>query len=133
MSTEQLIFTIIFFAFGAVLIFLAGLILRDSVRIRLNRVTAGMLFMAGLGPIFAALGTVISPYQTAAPLKESFLYNLFYIWELFFPALLYFSWVFPFDRLAGKKSRCAGLFLFRIFFILSWWSFSPTLTGFSTF
>ncbi|MCP4570061.1 MAG: SpoIIE family protein phosphatase [FCB group bacterium] len=105
MSTQQLIFTLFYFAFGAGLIYLAVLIIRDSARIRLNRVTSAMLFLAGLGPIFIALGTVISPYQAASPFKESFLYNLFYIWELFFPVLVYFSWIFPYDRLATRRSR----------------------------
>lgn len=119
MSTQQLIFAVIYFALGAGLIFLAVLIVRDSARIRLNRVTSAMLFLAGLGPIFAALGTVISPYQTAAPLKESYIYNLFYIWELFFPAFLYFSWIFPYDRLAGKRIRWRILvFVPHVFHVL---------------
>lgn len=103
MGTQSLIFALIYFGFGFGLIFLAILIIRDSAKTRLNRITSIMLFLAGLGPIFAALGTVISPYQSGSPLKESYLYNLFYIWELFFPVLLYFSWKFPYDRLAGKK------------------------------
>lgn len=127
MSTQQLIFAVIYFALGAGLIFLAVLILRDSARIRLNRVTSAMLFLAGLGPIFAALGTVISPYQAASPLKESYIYNLFYIWELFFPAFLYFSWIFPHDRLAGKRIKWR-LFIFipHIFHILLVSFFSDT-------
>ena len=116
MSTAQLIFAVIYFALGVGLIFLAILIIRDSARLRLNRVTSAMLFLAGLGPIFAALGTVISRYQTASPLKESYLYNLFYIWELFFPVLLYFSWVFPHDRLLGRRRRWRLLIFVPHFF-----------------
>ena len=119
MSTTQLIFAVIYFAFGAGLIFLSFLIIRDSARIRLNRVTSAMIFLAGLGPIFAALGAVISPYQTASPLKESYLYNLFYIWELFFPVLLYFSWIFPYDRIGQKFSKWRLLiFLPHVFHIV---------------
>ncbi len=119
MSTQQLIFAVIYFALGGGLIFLAVLIIRDSARIRLNRVTSAMLFLAGLGPIFTALGTVISPYQAASPFKESYLYNLFYVWELFFPAFLYFSWIFPYDRLSGKKVRWRFLiFVPHVFHIL---------------
>jgi sigma-B regulation protein RsbU (phosphoserine phosphatase) len=127
MSTQQLIFAVIYFALGAGLIFLAVLIIRDSARIRLNRVTSAMLFLAGLGPIFAALSTVISPYQAASPLKESFLYNLFYIWELFFPAFLYFSWIFPHDWLAGRRIRWRYLiFIPHVFHILLIPFFSDT-------
>lgn len=127
MSTQELIFAVIYFALGAGLIFLAVLIIRDSIRIRLNRVTSVMLFLAGLGPIFAALGTVISQYQAASPLKESSVYNLSYIWELFFPVFLYFSWIFPHDRLAGRKSRWRWLiFIPHIFHILLVLFFSDT-------
>ncbi|MDD4052670.1 MAG: hypothetical protein PHR28_12335, partial [candidate division Zixibacteria bacterium] len=119
MGTQQLIFALIYFAFGAGLIFLAVVIIRDSARIRVNRVTSAMLFLAGLGPIFSALGSVISPYQAASPLKDSYLYNLFYIWELFFPVLLYFSWVFPYDRIAVKPSRWRYLiFVPHVFHII---------------
>lgn len=119
MTTQHLIFAVAYFAFGAGLIFLAVLIVRDTARIRLNRVTSMMLFLAGLGPVFIALGQVISPYQAASPLKESFLYNLVYVWELFFPALVYFSWVFPIDRLAARRSRWRWLvFLPHIFHIV---------------
>jgi len=127
MSTLQLIFAVIYFAIGIGLILLAVLIVRDSLRIRLNRVTSAMLFLAGLGPIFAALGTVISPYRAASPLKESFLYNLFYFWELFFPMLLYFSWVFPNDRLAGRRVRWRWLiFVPHLFHVILLMFFSDT-------
>ena len=127
MSTQQLIFAVIYFAIGAGLIFLAVLIIRDSFRVRLNRVTSAMLFLAGLGPIFTALGEVISPYQAATPFRTSYLYNLFYVWELFFPVLLYFSWVFPHDRLAGRRSRWRWLiFVPHIFHVILLAFFSDT-------
>ena len=127
MNTLQLIVAIVYFAFGAGLILLAVLIIRDSARLRLNRVTSAMLFLAGLGPIFAALGSVISPYQTGSPLKESYLYNLFYVWELFFPVLLYFSWIFPHDRLAGRRPRWRLLiFVPHLFHIILLVFFSNT-------
>jgi len=127
MSTPQLIFAVIYFGIGVGLIFLAVLIVRDSFRVRLNRVTSAMLFLAGLGPIFAALGTVISPYRAAAPLKESFLYNMFYVWELFFPMLLYFSWIFPYDRLSGRRLRWRWLiFVPHIFHVILLIFFSDT-------
>jgi len=127
MSTQQLIFAVVYFALGAGLIYLAFLIIRDSARLRLNRVTSTMLFLAGLGPIFAALGTVISPYQAASPLKESYLYNLFYIWELFFPTLVLFSWVFPYDRLEGRTLRWRWIiFIPHVFHVLLVSFFSDT-------
>lgn len=40
---------------------------------------------------------------------ESSLYNLFYVWELFFPYLLLFSWNFPIDR--AREFRLSRLYL----------------------
>lgn len=119
MGTQQIIFALLYFAFGAGLIYLSVLVVRDSARIRVNRVTAAMLFLAGLGPIFSALGSVISPYRAASPFRESYLYNLFYLWEFFFPVFLYFSWIFPVDRLAAKRSRWRYLiFIPHLFHII---------------
>lgn len=122
MGTQQIIFALIYFGFGAGLIYLSVLVIRDSVRIRVNRVTSAMLFLAGLGPIFSALGSVISPYRAASPFRESYLYNLFYLWEFFFPVFLYFSWTFPIDRLAAKRSRWRYLifvpYLFHIILVV---------------
>lgn len=119
MNNQQLIFVITFFAFGTGLIYLAWRVLADAPKNRLNRAAAGMLFLAGLGPVFSAFGTVVSPYQAASPFKESFIYNLFYFWELFFPVLLYFSWIFPIDRLAERRTRWRYLiFVPHIFHII---------------
>lgn len=127
MNTQQVTFTVIYFALGAGLILLSFLIIRDSARLRLNRITSAMLFLAGLGPIFAAMASVISPYQAGAPLKESYLYNLFYIWELFFPFLLYFSLIFPRDRIPAKKRRWLLLiFVPHLFHIVLLVFFSDT-------
>jgi sigma-B regulation protein RsbU (phosphoserine phosphatase) len=81
---------------GAVLLWLGIVILRENPRSRVNRVTALMLFFSGLGPIFAAVGTTLTPEQGAVSLPQLPLpYNLFYLWEFFFPQLLLFSFVFP--------------------------------------
>jgi len=104
MNFTQIILTAGYFVFGGIFLFLAFSIIRDSFSARLNRVTGLMLFFAALGPIFLAFGEIVKPNVAAdAPFEESILYNLLYIWELFFPALLLFSWVFPVDRLSGMK------------------------------
>lgn len=104
MEVVQSILTALFFIFGGVLLFLAYSIVRDNLSARLNRITGLMLFFAALGPIFLALGTIIRPsVSIEAPFEESILYNLLYIWELFFPTFLLFSWIFPIDRLSHLK------------------------------
>ena len=35
--------------------------------------------------------------------SDTVIYNLYYIWEFFFPALLAFSWIFPVNRLQQFK------------------------------
>ncbi|MBN2226344.1 MAG: SpoIIE family protein phosphatase [candidate division Zixibacteria bacterium] len=106
MEALQPVITAIYFVFGGVLLFLSYTIVRDNPRHRANRITGMMLFFAALGPIFMAFGAIVKPTASAAaPFEDSFIYNLYYVWELFFPAFLLFSWVFPVDRMARMKRR----------------------------
>lgn len=79
---------------GVFLFFLAVVIFRENPKAQINRITSLMLFFAGLGPLLGALGTIakdISPEIS----RSIFYTNIFYLWELFFPQLLLFSFVFP--------------------------------------
>lgn len=100
----ELIKIILYFITGGFLVFLAITVVRDNFANRLNRVTAAMLFFAGLGPLFMALGAIVrlSP-DTALGFEDSMLHHLQHVWELFFPLLLLFSWIFPEDRLRDFK------------------------------
>lgn len=121
MEIFQPIITAIYFIFGGILFFLSFTIIRDNPSNRLNRITGLMFFFAALGPIFLAMGTIVKPNVSAnAPFEESLLYNLLYVWELFFPSLLLFSWVFPVDRLSHLRfPRLRYLIFFpHIFHIL---------------
>ncbi len=101
MEIVQSIITAVYFIFGGILLFLAGSIVRGRLSVRLNRITGLMLFFAALGPIFLAMGQIVKPnISAAAPFEESIIYNLLYIWELFFPSFLLFSLIFPVDRLS---------------------------------
>ncbi len=87
--------TSLFYLTLGVLIFLLGwVILKENVRQRINRITGFMMFFAGTGPIFAAIGLLIrvSPniQMDLAPLGKFFL-----VWEFFFPQMLLFSFYFP--------------------------------------
>jgi len=97
--SAELFKSLAYFLTGGFLIFLAITITRDNFTNRLNRVTGGMLLFAGLGPVFMAMGKVIGQSTTSgAFFVDSPVYNLYYIWELFYPFLLIFSWAFPVDR-----------------------------------
>jgi len=87
---------VLYVILGAVLFLLGTVILRENPRNRVNRVTGLMLFFAGLGPVFGAVGTALGPEPTSRYLSSTPLYyNLFYFWELFFPQLVFFASVFP--------------------------------------
>ena len=109
----ELIKTLTYFLAGGFLVFLAITVTRDNFANRLNRISGSMLFFAGLGPIFMALGTVIA--RSAPPggiFEDTATYNLYYIWELFFPFLLVFSWIFPVDRFKGFKHQRLQFLIF---------------------
>ncbi|SYZ73871.1 putative Phosphoserine phosphatase [Candidatus Zixiibacteriota bacterium] len=101
MEIVQSIITAVYFIFGGILLFLAGSIVRGRLSVRLNRITGLMLFFAAMGPIFLAMGQIVKPnVSAAAPFEESIIYNLLYVWELFFPSFLLFALIFPVDRLS---------------------------------
>ncbi len=121
MDIYQSIIIAIYFAFGGALLFLAYTVIRERSSNRLNKIAGMMLLFAAMGPIFMALGSIVRPNASAAsPFEESLLYNLLYIWELFFPAFLLFSWVFPVDRFSIPKFRRWRYLIFfpHIFHIL---------------
>ncbi|MBK7140899.1 MAG: SpoIIE family protein phosphatase [bacterium] len=104
MSSETLI-TLANFAAGGFLIFLAITITRDNFVNRINRATGAMLFFAGLGPVFLALGSIITTGPDADPdFNRRALYQVHTLWEMFFPTLLIFAWLFPVDRMREFRS-----------------------------
>ncbi len=111
--SAELLRTLCYFLTGGFLIFLAITITRDNFRSRLNRVTGAMLFFAGLGPLFMALGSVLAQSATDPfGFEASPVYKLRHLWEFFFPLLLLFSWLFPFDRLSHAGYRYIRLAIF---------------------
>ena len=101
------VIAVLYLILGAILWWLGIVILRENPRSRVNRVTALMLSFAGLGPIFAAIGSTLGVAQTTDPtVRPPLPYNFFYVWEFFFPQLLLFSFVFPREhRWVGRFRR----------------------------
>ena len=93
----QLFVSIIFFISAILLLLIGTVVLRDNPRRRLNRVSGMMLLLAGLGPLFAALGSFFD-VGIGSTRAGSAIAGLFYLWELFFPQLILFSLVFPVER-----------------------------------
>ncbi|MBD3170502.1 MAG: SpoIIE family protein phosphatase [candidate division Zixibacteria bacterium] len=97
----NIILSIVFALSGAVLVLLSIIILRENYRGRVNRVTAMMLFFAGIAPVLATVYyAIVLPSGRELPL---WVYNLSYIWELFFPSLLLFSAIFPVENSFFKR------------------------------
>lgn len=90
----DLIIAVVFLACAALLFIIAFLILREDPSKRLNRVTGLMFGFAALGPFFYALGSLIGD----AIDSRNFIYNLQYVWELFFPQLVFFALCFPTEK-----------------------------------
>ncbi len=94
----QIVIAVLYLALGAILIWLGIVILRENSKSRINRITSLMLWFAGLGPVFAAIGATLPSNQANAALPTTFPYSLFFLWELFFPQLLLFSFYFPIEN-----------------------------------
>ncbi len=109
----ELLNAVLLFVSGGFLIFLAVTVTRDNLKNRLNRIAGAMLFFAGLGPLFLAMGTVIS---LSAPVAVSFddvpAYGNHKIWEFFFPFLILFAWVYPADQLRNIRYRWLKYIIF---------------------
>ena len=91
MNLEQLI-SLIYLASGLILLVLAAIILRENPGNRLNRMVTVMLTCAAIAPLATA---IYESVLADIPNLPTWFVNSFYIWELFFPALLYFSVIFP--------------------------------------
>ncbi|MGE5175898.1 MAG: SpoIIE family protein phosphatase [Hyphomicrobiales bacterium] len=97
----------------AALVFLLGfVILRESPRERLNRATALMLFVAGLGSVLGAVGFILESFSAARAGSNDLLRSFNYLWELFFPSLLYFACVFPTENRLIRRVPFAVVWIF---------------------
>ena len=95
------------------LVFILGLvILRESPRERTNRATALMLFVAGLGSVLGAIGFSLESITGPRAGSNDVLRSFNYLWELFFPSLLYFACVFPTENRLIRRVPFAAAWIF---------------------
>ncbi len=87
----ELIIAVVYLACATLLFIISVLIFREDPRKRINRVTALMFGFAAFGPLFYGFGIFIGDAITS----RGPIYNLVYVWELFFPQLVFFALVFP--------------------------------------
>lgn len=109
------------FAVAAIALLLAGVIVREAPRERLNWVTAGMLFFGGAGALLGAADFVIALQDPKAlKAQAGLLRNFAYTWEFFFPTFLLFALVFPGERQVMRR-----------FPVLTWLLFLPYVFHFA--
>ena len=94
------------------LVFLLGfVILREGPGEKANRATALMLFSGGMGSVLGAIGFLVAK-GTAQGGPNDLLRSFNYLWEFFFPSLLYFAAVFPAENRVVKRIPLAALWIF---------------------
>jgi serine phosphatase RsbU (regulator of sigma subunit) len=103
--TYSNLFSIAYFALGIIILFLGLVIFRENPKGKLNRIASLMLFFASLNPILGALGLSLQSQAKVGgiQLTATVYFNLFYVWELFFPFLILFALAFPEPKPILKK------------------------------
>jgi len=102
----------IYLLVGGLVFVLGFVILRESPRERTNRATALMLFVAGLGSVLGAIGFSLESLPGTRAGSNDLLRSFNYLWELFFPALLYFACVFPTENRLVRRVPFIALWIF---------------------
>ena len=97
---------------GALVLFLGIIILREAPRERANRATALMLFSGGVGSVLGAIGIVLNSMGPNKAGSNDLLRSFNYVWELFFPSLLFFACVFPKENPLFRRIPFASLWIF---------------------
>ena len=98
---------------GALVFLLGFVILRESPGEKVNRATSLMLFSGGMGSVLGGIGLLLSGVAiTAADSSNDLLRSFNYLWEFFFPSLLYFACVFPEERGFFKRIPFAAFWVF---------------------
>ena len=98
---------------GVLVVFLGIIILREAPRERANRATAFMLFSGGMGSVLGAIGFIIDILSPSGRTGSNDLLRSFaYLWEFFFPSLLYFACVFPTENRIFRRIPGATFWIF---------------------
>ena len=103
-----------YLAGGVGILFFGFVILRENPRNPVHRATALMLFSGALGSILGALAQVLELRGAAAAgaTYAGYLRNFAYLWEFFFPSLLYFALVYPVRHPIMRRRQAAEVVLY---------------------
>src|SRR5512147_1152403 len=96
-----------------VLVLLLGLvILREAPREKANRATALMLFSGGIGSLLGGIGLLLIRVGATRAGPGELIGSFNYLWELFFPSLLYFACVFPEENRFTRRVPFVAVWIF---------------------
>ncbi len=134
MSVPYNLLLSIFYLASGIFLFLLGLtILRTGNTSAPTRATALILFFAGVGPILSASGIILQgSLDQDAVVYQSMVENFEYLWEFYFPALLWFSLTFPRQKRFFTNFVFVGVlvfapYVFHLAMIMSGDSFARTI------
>jgi serine phosphatase RsbU (regulator of sigma subunit) len=102
----------IYLLVGVFVIILGIVILREGPRERVNRATSFMLFSGGMGSLLGAVGFILETLHLSRGGSNDLVRSFNYLWELFFPSLLYFACIFPKENRFYKRVPFATAWIF---------------------
>lgn len=98
---------------GVLVLLLGVVILREAPRERVNRATALMLFSGATGCLLGGVSYLLDALNATPRAGANDLLRSFnYLWELFFPSLLYFACVFPTEARFLRRVPFPSLWIF---------------------
>jgi serine phosphatase RsbU (regulator of sigma subunit) len=106
------LFSTLYLAAGLAILPLGLVILRENRRSPVNRATALMLFAGALGTMLGALGRLLEQPDAPAGTSAAWMRSFSYLWEFFFPSLLYFALVYPVATLRDRPLHVLEAALF---------------------
>lgn len=97
---------------GGLVLLLGFVILREGPGEKANRATALMLFSGGIGSVLGGSGLLLVGVGATRAGPSELLGSFNYLWEFFFPSLLYFASVFPEENRFTRRIPFVAVWIF---------------------
>jgi sigma-B regulation protein RsbU (phosphoserine phosphatase) len=97
---------------GCLVVLLGLVILREGPGEKANRATALMLFSGGIGSVLGGFGLLLLGAGATRGGANDLLRSFNYLWEFFFPSLLYFACVFPEENRFTRRIPFIAVWIF---------------------
>ncbi|HEY7727000.1 MAG TPA: GAF domain-containing SpoIIE family protein phosphatase [Candidatus Eisenbacteria bacterium] len=97
---------------GCLVVLLGLVILREGPGEKANRATSLMLFSGGVGSVLGGFGLLLLGAGATRDGPNDLLRSFNYLWEFFFPSLLYFASVFPEENRLTRRIPFLAAWIF---------------------